>query len=336
MKKILIVLSMIVMASFIMGAGCGVTPPIDPPVENNPPEITSSAITSGKVGVVYNYGVEATDPEEDVLTYSLTEKPLNMSIVATTGVISWTPTDAGVFGVTVKAYDGALGDSQSFNITVVKADEPDPDPDPDPDPELQLIGITVKPEKMELIVGGTDTIDSVIACYEFRSYDVDIDFDDCLFLTSNSKVATVKLDEDTVTVTAVGEGTADILVSYGGKVDTLAVTVIAKVVDYIIVDPDDMDLVWDAMGDTVEVVSVKVYYNNGDIAEIIDFADEDCTFNSNNPNYVEVNENGVVTIAEGVGGGPSTIETTITVKYGGKTDTIEVELSGIELFPPPE
>lgn len=128
MRKFLIVLTL-VMATFLF-VGCdGVTPPI-PPVENNPPEIISSAITSGKVGVVYNYDVEATDPEEDVLTFSLTEKPLGMSIVATTGIISWTPTDAGLFGIGVKVSDpDGLFDTQSFNITVAKADEPvEPEP----------------------------------------------------------------------------------------------------------------------------------------------------------------------------------------------------------------
>lgn len=215
MKKFLIVLAMVAMVSLLMGAGCFVTPEPEP-VENNPPEIISSAITSGKVGVAYNYGVEATDPDEDVLTYSLTEKPLSMSIVATTGIISWIPTDAGVFGVGVKVSDpDGLFDVQSFSITVAKADEPEPDP------ELVLVGITVDPKTMDLIVGGTEDIVSVTAYYEMRGYEVILDFDDCLFLTSDKDVATVSAGE----VTAEGVGTADILVSYKGKSDTLKVTV---------------------------------------------------------------------------------------------------------------
>ncbi|MBA7565675.1 hypothetical protein ES708_07360 [subsurface metagenome] len=120
MRKFLIVLAMVAMASLLMGAGCFVTP--EP---NQAPSITSTAITSGKVGVEYTYGVEATDPDEgDYVIYSLTEKPLDMSIVATTGIISWIPTDAGVFAVGVKVSDGELSDSQKFNITVIAADEP--------------------------------------------------------------------------------------------------------------------------------------------------------------------------------------------------------------------
>ncbi|MBA7543042.1 hypothetical protein ES705_35368 [subsurface metagenome] len=99
----------------------------EPVITNNPPEITSSAITSGKVGVEYIYGVEADDPDVgDVLTFSLTEKPLGMSIVPTTGIISWIPTDAGLFAVNVKVSDGDLTDTQSFSITVAAADGEEP------------------------------------------------------------------------------------------------------------------------------------------------------------------------------------------------------------------
>ena len=96
-----------------------------PPV-NEAPSITSAAITSGKVGVDYTYTVVATDPDGDDLTYSLTKKPAGMTI-ATTGVISWTPTAAGSFEVGVKAADpDGLFDAQSFSIAVAAADVPVP------------------------------------------------------------------------------------------------------------------------------------------------------------------------------------------------------------------
>jgi len=91
------------------------------------------------------------------------------------------------------------------------------------EPELQLTGITVDPKTMDLSgVGDSDTIDSVTATYELKGFGVDVDFNDCLFLTSDSKVATVSSSGE---VTAVGAGAADILVSYEGKVDTVVVTV---------------------------------------------------------------------------------------------------------------
>jgi len=131
MRKFLIVFVAVTMVAFLFGGCLGVTPDPVIPVENNPPEITSSAITSGKVGVVYNYDVNATDPEGDTLTYSLTEKPLGMSIIATTGIISWTPTDAGLFGVGVKVSDGEFFDTQNFSITVAAVDEEEPEPEPE-------------------------------------------------------------------------------------------------------------------------------------------------------------------------------------------------------------
>jgi len=91
------------------------------------------------------------------------------------------------------------------------------------EPELQLTGITVDPKTMDLFAGEEKSITSVTATYELKGYGVeDVDFNDCLFLTSDSKVATVsKVGK----VKAVAEGTADILVSYEGKMDTVKVTV---------------------------------------------------------------------------------------------------------------
>jgi hypothetical protein len=45
---------------------------------NHAPIITFTAITSAPVGVVYYYNVEATDPDGDTITYSLTTKSNGM------------------------------------------------------------------------------------------------------------------------------------------------------------------------------------------------------------------------------------------------------------------
>ncbi|MBA7592404.1 hypothetical protein ES708_34585 [subsurface metagenome] len=108
-----------------------------------------------------------------------------------------------------------------------------PPVDPPDEPGLYFIGIEVDPEKMDLNLGLTKTgeIGSVTANYELRVHGADVALEDCLFLTSDSKVATVKkiegegVDPATVTVTAVGVGIADILVEYEGKFATLEVTV---------------------------------------------------------------------------------------------------------------
>ena len=87
---------------------------------NHAPSITSIPITTATVGVTYVYDVNATDPDGDTLTYSLTTKPSGMAINPANGLIWWVPTSAqvGSRSVTVKVSDGSLSITQSFKITV--------------------------------------------------------------------------------------------------------------------------------------------------------------------------------------------------------------------------
>jgi hypothetical protein len=87
---------------------------------NDAPTITSTPITSATVGVLYNYHVDATDPDVgDSLTYSLTTAPGGMNIDSGTGQITWTPVAAENCPVEVKVTDNASAfDTQSFTITV--------------------------------------------------------------------------------------------------------------------------------------------------------------------------------------------------------------------------
>ncbi|MBL8344626.1 MAG: tandem-95 repeat protein [Rubrivivax sp.] len=89
---------------------------------NAAPQITTSAVTAARVGVSYAYDVNATDPNGDTLTYSLSQAPSGMTINAASGVIAWTPTAAGSQGVTVRVADpGGLAATQAFTITVAAA-----------------------------------------------------------------------------------------------------------------------------------------------------------------------------------------------------------------------
>jgi hypothetical protein len=87
------------------------------------PVITSSPITTGKVGQAYRYNVNATDANGGTLTYSLVAPiPAGMAINAATGLIGWTPTAQGTFGVTVRATDpGGKFATQSFSVTVARS-----------------------------------------------------------------------------------------------------------------------------------------------------------------------------------------------------------------------
>ena len=84
------------------------------------PVITSKPPTKGKVGVSYNYTLLATDPNGGPITYrGLTGNPANLSINATTGVVTWTPTAAGSIRLRLRATDtGNLSADQSFYVTV--------------------------------------------------------------------------------------------------------------------------------------------------------------------------------------------------------------------------
>ncbi len=95
---------------------------------NNPPEITSSANTSGSVGEAYAYNVTATDPDlGDVLTYSLQLAPAGMSMNSVTGMISWTPGVAGPADVDVLVTDSVgLTDRQIYLLVVNNGDGDQP------------------------------------------------------------------------------------------------------------------------------------------------------------------------------------------------------------------
>jgi subtilisin-like proprotein convertase family protein len=91
--------------------------------KNWPPEITSSAVETVLEDALYQYDVEATDPNggQD-LTFSLDAAPNGMMIDASTGLIQWSPdnSDVGDHQVTVRVEDPfAESDTQEFTLTVV-------------------------------------------------------------------------------------------------------------------------------------------------------------------------------------------------------------------------
>ena len=86
---------------------------------NYGPLIYSAPVLHGTVGIVYNCDVNATDPNGDWLSYSLPVSASGMSIDPDSGLITWTPTESGSFGVTVETSDGRGGtDTQAFTIEV--------------------------------------------------------------------------------------------------------------------------------------------------------------------------------------------------------------------------
>jgi len=89
---------------------------------NTPPAIVSTPITSGAVNQPYAYAVTATDPENDLLRFSLGVRPEGMTIDAETGLIEWTPTHTGSQTVEVLVEDGQGGSNRQF-FTLEVGDE---------------------------------------------------------------------------------------------------------------------------------------------------------------------------------------------------------------------
>jgi bacillopeptidase F len=92
----------------------------------SPPTITSTPVTTATQGVAYTYTVTATDASGSALTYALDVAPSGMTIGATTGVITWTPTNAqvGPNAVTVRVTNArGLAARQSFTVTVANVND---------------------------------------------------------------------------------------------------------------------------------------------------------------------------------------------------------------------
>lgn len=201
-KKLLLSLSVFLIA--FLFTGCFLF--------NSSPVIGSNPVTTAKEGVVYTYDVEATDPNEDTLTYSLTVNPTGMTINSTTGVISWTPVTAGSFDVTVEVSDGSKSATQSFTITV---------------DETLLTSIVVLPSSMEIAAGSSKTITSVTAHYD-NGTSAGIALSACVYVSNQPSTVTVTNGVITVS-SSCSATTATITVSYTEdgviKSDTVTVTV---------------------------------------------------------------------------------------------------------------
>jgi predicted GH43/DUF377 family glycosyl hydrolase len=86
----------------------------------NPPVIISQPPTMAIVGDLYTYTVQAVDADKDPLTYSLTSKPIGMTIKSQSGAIEWTPKPGmeGKNPVVVTVSDGKFQVTQSYDIMV--------------------------------------------------------------------------------------------------------------------------------------------------------------------------------------------------------------------------
>jgi len=95
--------------------------------QNAPPSIISEPITDAIEDFLYSYDVDAIDINGDALIYSLSVKPVGMTINSTTGEISWLPNNENVGDttVTVKVTDeSSASDTQTYILTVLNVNDP--------------------------------------------------------------------------------------------------------------------------------------------------------------------------------------------------------------------
>jgi hypothetical protein len=78
---------------------------------NLPPSINSSPPTTADTVDTYDYAVNATDPDNYPLTFSLTTSPSGMTIDPQSGLVTWSPTasQVGSQNVAIEVSDGQRG-----------------------------------------------------------------------------------------------------------------------------------------------------------------------------------------------------------------------------------
>ncbi|MDE0091243.1 MAG: putative Ig domain-containing protein, partial [Thaumarchaeota archaeon] len=102
-----------------------------PPPINAQPELGHIPDKATDEGVTLRINAEANDPDGgQTITYSTNATSLGATIDGTTGVFSWTPTEArgpGTYRITITATDDgspALADSRTFGVTVSEVNQP--------------------------------------------------------------------------------------------------------------------------------------------------------------------------------------------------------------------
>ncbi|MFQ5600863.1 MAG: family 16 glycoside hydrolase, partial [Candidatus Krumholzibacteriia bacterium] len=93
-----------------------------PGFENRAPELQRIGHRTVAMGQMLLIGVEASDPEGDPLTYSVTGLPPNARWIPGERTFVWTPSPADLgnwYGTTFRVTDGELDDAESVDFTVI-------------------------------------------------------------------------------------------------------------------------------------------------------------------------------------------------------------------------
>jgi len=103
----------------VFGLAVCVLAPVALAAGNQPPAFTSTPPLTAVVGEFYLYDANATDPENDPLTYYLTYHLDDQAVDPTTGAFTWKPTKPGPQPITIYVTDGITpAVAQAFTVTV--------------------------------------------------------------------------------------------------------------------------------------------------------------------------------------------------------------------------
>jgi fibro-slime domain-containing protein/RHS repeat-associated protein len=163
---------------------------IDSP-PNRPPVFTSTPVVDAAINTNYTYQANASDADDDSLTYSLLSAPQRMIVNANTGVVSWSPTGTqlGIYDVKLAVADGKGGTAQQNFQVRTQAEPGNHSPIIVSDPITQF-GITSTTSGAQ-----TNTISTIVR--DFRMWgtpDGHPDFE--RFLTSSRGMVSNTLGDD--------------------------------------------------------------------------------------------------------------------------------------------
>jgi hypothetical protein len=85
---------------------------------NAPPVLTNPGSQTGTVGQFTTLQLAGSDPDGQPVSYAATALPPGLAITNSTGLISGTPSAAGVYNVMATVWDGVLSDMETFTWTV--------------------------------------------------------------------------------------------------------------------------------------------------------------------------------------------------------------------------
>jgi len=171
------------------------------------PTIITTSLPNGTVGTAYSQTLSAAGDTPITWRVNSGSLPAGLSLNASTGTISGTPTTAGPSTFTVNATNSKGTDAKQLSITITASGGGG---------NVAVTGVTVNPTRLDLALNTTGTLNATVQPNNATNQAVN-------WNTSNSSVATVSSG----VVTAVGVGTATITVTTveGGKNAYCTVTV---------------------------------------------------------------------------------------------------------------